>query len=67
MLAQTVVCPSCHAELRLKSPPPAELAAAGLTAPCPKCGATVPLIPIPHPVTPHPTHPGSDTDASGGG
>jgi serine/threonine protein kinase/Leucine-rich repeat (LRR) protein len=58
MLAQTVVCPSCRTELRLKGAAPA-----GVThAPCPKCGTPVPLTPPGQ--APHPTHPGSDTDAS---
>src|SRR5262245_27951925 len=51
MLAQTIVCPSCSAELKL---PPK----------CPRCGGVVPLNPpAPAPAGPA-THPASDTDAS---
>src|SRR5262245_15870952 len=51
MLAQTVVCPSCRTELKLKATLPA-----GMTsAKCPHCGGPVPLPP---------THLPNDTDAS---
>src|SRR5689334_358778 len=62
MLAQTVVCPSCRTELRLKSAPPPGVT----TAKCPKCGGLIPLTPpTDAPTLTHaPPHPASDTDAS---
>ncbi len=53
MLAQTVVCPGCRTELKLK----AKSLAGRTEAPCPVCKVRIPLAPAV-------TQPTSDTDAS---
>src|SRR5438105_4348543 len=66
MSAQTVVCPSCRTELRLKSALPPGMTAAN----CPKCGALVPLTRLREPaadtpaISPTATH---DTQVSSRG